>query len=554
MKLSRALPVIGIIGLLFVFGCSAEKRDSGAITVGIASDVETFNPLYAFNMTEGNITELMFLSAVQHRWDSTKGSVETLPMLAESWEWGKDSTSLVLNFREDIKWSDGERFTGEDFIFSYDLYSDPMVNSRLLGAFDNYYCNSKGHIDIDKSFELLSPFKVLVKFRSGSAPSLFDIDAPLIPKHIFEKIPRDKIPTSEYNFTPVTCGAYKLDKWKRNQYISLKADSTSFLYKEGICEKINFAVIPDYNTRLLKFENGELDFTEDIKPKDAVRLKSNEDIVIRSVKGREFDYIGWNNLDPTAYKNNGTIKTHVLFGDKRVREALTYCLDRESIVDEYLLGYGEIAAGPVSPIFISEYDNSLSPRKRNVEKAKELFRKAGWQDSDYDGILDKEGKNFSFKLNIPSGNPRRVFAANIFKNNLREVGVEAEIVTMEMGVFIDNLFSRSFDAWMVGWVVPIPNDLNISWNSNLTETPLNFAGYRNNEVDRELKAISLTNNTNQKNAKTRKIQRILNSELPYTYLYWIDNIVLHSSRIKGIDITPLGTIHHCWEWRITDGE
>ncbi len=168
-------------------------------------------------------------------------------------------------------------------------------------------------------------------------------------------------------------------------------------------------------------------------------------------------------------------------------------LNRETVVEEYLNGFGTVAQTPVSSIFKSIYNHELTEIKFNLDLAKNKLKENGWIDSNGDGTIDKNGEEFEFTLHIPSGNPRREFAASLFQNNLKSIGIDMTIESNELGVFIDNLFEKKYDAWMAAWVVPIPMNLKISWYSDLDLTPLNFASFQNNEVDLLLDKLDTAN-------------------------------------------------------------
>ena len=137
MKIIRNSSILSLlIILLFISGCRKESSEkAGRVIVAIDSDIESFNPLFAFSDNEGNISELLYASLVEHEWNNVKGELDTFPMLAKTWEWNKDSSSIILYLRNDVIWSDGQQFTANDVVFSFDVYSDPMVQSKLYGTF-----------------------------------------------------------------------------------------------------------------------------------------------------------------------------------------------------------------------------------------------------------------------------------------------------------------------------------------------------------------------------------------------------------------------------------
>lgn len=537
-----------------IIGFSSCQNDSVVINdrvvVAVAEDIESLNPLYSFSGTENNITELLFLSLVQHRWDNSASRILNYPMIAKSWNWNSDSTELTLDLRDDIFWTDKNILTAEDIVYSFDLYSDPEVQSRLYGTFENFYTEEDGHINIQRSFQIISQFKLVIKFLPASAPDLFDIDIPILPKHIFEKIKRSNLPTSEINFQPVTDGPFKLKNWDRNSAIILTADSSSFLYNSKSISELIFKIIPDYNGRINQLRSGEVNLMEDVKSDDALKLKNTTGFAIGTIKGRQYDFIGLSNIDNEEYNRTGKIKPHFLFGNKEIRKALAMAVNRQEILNEFLSEFGQLAYSPVTNIFNTANDSSLSPYKYNLAGAKELLSEQGWKDSDNDGILEKNGVEFSFKLFVPSGNPLREFAGTIIKNNLREVGIEVEIQTMELGVFIENVMTRKIDAFMAGWSVPVPINLKPYWYSDLVESPLNIVGYSNPLADEILNKLEQRLSENNYFQMLQDFEKIMIEDEPVIFLYWIDNIVVYNSNIKNITVDPLGALQYCWEWNI----
>jgi peptide/nickel transport system substrate-binding protein len=550
----RKLYLIILFGsFLFSGGCEKESPvRQNRVVIGLSSDISSFNPLFAFSVDEGTISELLYLSLINFTWDEEKGIINPEPMLAESWEWSKDSSSITFNLRDDIYWSDGKKFNAEDVVFSFDVYSDPAVQSRLYETFTDFYTDEKNHINIAKTFEVSDSFKVKINFLPNSTPTLSETIFHLIPKHVFENIERKNIATSEENFKPVTNGPFLLAGWDKNQSIRLKANKNSFLYNPDGVDELIFKIVPDYNSRLTQLKKSEIDLAELIKTEDIKQLQKEDHLKIVPQIGREYDYVGWSNIDHELYKSTGKIKPHKLFGSAAVRRTLSYAINRKEILDEYLLGYGQLAVGPVSPIFKEAVDPDLKPYDYDLTKAKSLLESEGWKDIDNDGILEKGNVEFKFKMYIPSSNPRRSYAATVIKNNLKQIGIDVTIESIELGVLIDNMYEKNMDAWMIGWYVTIPLNLKFLWYSDLRKNPYNFASYQNKEADKILNEISIETDQEKLNELYKKFQKIIYENEPVTFLYWVDNIVVYNRKIENIDINPLGAVHHCWEWTVRE--
>ncbi len=548
-EILRYLVLFTLIFLL-IFGCSKkENRNSDRIIIGVESDVQTINPMYAFSYAEGNLIDLLFMKPAIEVWNDSLGEIEFKPMLAEKWEWENDQSSLKLYLRKGVFWSDGFPITTEDIVYTFDVCSDPEVDSRFYGQFVNFYTLDDLQIDIEKTFKIISPTILEINFREGSDPSLLDINLEIIPKHIWSNFKKEEFAAAQNNFEPITSGPFKLQKWEREASISLSIDSSSFLFNPDNVKEIIFKVVPDYKSRIIQLKTGTIDLVDNIKSEDIDELKSTDNINLFSLRGRDYDYIGWNHIDPQDFQKS-KVTPNKFFTSSKIRKALTYAINRQEIIESYLGENGELCKGPVSPMFNNYYDYNLEVDDYNPAKAKEILKTIGWEDKNGDGILEMGKKKFSFDLYISSGNPRRSYVATIVKNNLKSVGIEANIQSLEMGAFVERLMKRDYDAWIAGWTIPVPIDLTPYWNSDQDIGFLNFSSYQNKEKDEILNQLQQRLSESEKIVLYKKLQRIFYDDEPVTFLYWFDKIIAYNKRISTIDISTLGLVKNAWEWRI----
>ena len=146
-----------------------------------------------------------------------------------------------------------------------------------------------------------------------------------------------------------------------------------------------------------------------------------------------YTYLGYNLENP-------------LFQDARVRRALTYAIDKQEIVDVVLLGLGEPANVPYKPgtFWVNENVPVLG---YDPDRARALLAEAGWSDSDGDGLLDKDGKSFSFDIITNQGNELREKTATIIQHRLKAIGVEVGVRIIEWSAFINNFIDKKdFEA------------------------------------------------------------------------------------------------------------
>jgi peptide/nickel transport system substrate-binding protein len=503
--------------------------------------------MYAFSLFEGNLIDLLFMKPANEVWNDSLGTIEFQPMLAEKWEWSNDGYLLRLYLRDDIFWSDGVPITVDDIVFTFNIYSDPKVESRFFGQFEDFYTTDGQHIDVEKTFKVISPAVLEISFRKGSNPTLLDVNLEIIPKHIWSKFKPEEYSQAETNFKPVTSGPFKLMKWERESAISVRIDSLNFIYDPNNIKEIIFKIIPDYKSRIIQLKTGAIDILNNIKSEDVDELESTDNLILSSLKGRDYDYIGWNHVDPQEYQNS-QVAPNKFFSTSEIRKALTHAINRKEIIQSYLEKFGELCKGPVSPMFKSYFDPELPSYNYNPTKAKEILTANGWEDKNGDGVIEKGDTQFSFDLYISSGNPRRSYVATIVKNNLKAVGIEVNIQTLEMGAFVERLMKRDFDAWIAGWTISIPIDLNPYWNSNPEIGFLNFSSYQNTEKDNLLDSLQQQIKESDEIRIIKKLQRLFYEDEPETFLYWYDNIIAYNNRITKINFSKLGLFNNAWEW------
>jgi peptide/nickel transport system substrate-binding protein len=531
---------------LLIISCNSKKSlPKNRIVIGISADVQSFNSLFAFSYEESAIADLLYPGLLDFRWNEERGELDIFPMIAKSWQWAEDSSFIKFTLRDDILWSDGEKLTSADVVFSYDAFSDPAVQSRLFGIFNQLYTEQDGQIKNEKTFKVISPYAFEMYFPKTSVPDLVKLVVPVIPEHIFNKVSRDQLANHESNFNPVSSGAFKFKKWDKNQTIILEADSNSFLFTSGQTSELVFKIVPDYTSRILQLKKGDIDLLELVKVEDMKELKTEKSLTVVSSIGREYDYVGWNNVDP-----NEPSKPHKLFGSSNVRKALSMVTNRKEILEEYLLGQGDLAASPVSPIFKSAFNDKVLPYDFHPDEARKLLFLEGWKDEDRNGILEKDNEEFKFKMYYPVGNPLREYAAVVIKNNFNAIGVEVTLEKMEQGAFINNLYERKFDSWIAGFGVPIPLDLKPYWYTDPNVAVVNFPCYSNSEVDKILNQLETRISNERKNELIKEFQEIIHKDEPVTFLYWTPNIIVYNTRIKSLKITPYGVLVHCWEWTL----
>jgi peptide/nickel transport system substrate-binding protein len=550
----RALVVVIVCGMLAIAGCARKDAQSPprGIVVAIAGEVNTFNPLFAESVFEGEINDLLFPGLVGSSFDSASGTIAYTPLLASSWESRSNGLDLLFHLRTDVRWSDGSRCTAHDVQFSYILYGDPEVASVRQSAVENLR-KTAGRVDVRRSVEVLNDSTVVFHFAKVYPGRMFDAGLPIFPAHLYANVARKDIRTSQASTTPVSAGPFQLVRWTPMQEVVLGPFKDSVLPRGARPTQLTFRAIPDYRSRVEQLRSGEVDLVEGLRTEDADRFNAEgNDVRVVSIPGRNYDYLGWNNIDPAAYSNakRKDIRPHAIFGSPRTRRALTFAINREEIVRAYLGKYGRVATGGVSPLFRWAYDDSLSPLPFDPVKASALLSEDGWRDSDGDGVLDKSGTKFSFVLKLQAGNQLRNTIATVVQQQLKRVQIDMMIEQVEPGTFWDNLMQRRYDAWYAGFSVPLQMQLDDLWGSDLAKYPFNLTGFQNPRVDAILGQVKQLPQEIDGTELWKEFQRVIHEEQPCTFLYWSNSIVGIHRRVKGYVPSTIGITHGAWDWYV----
>jgi peptide/nickel transport system substrate-binding protein len=373
---------------------------------------------------------------------------------------------------------------------------------------------------------------------------------PIVPAHIFGMIPRKELRTHPINKKPVTCGPFAFAHWSPMQEVVLERSinfGASFTPK---LSKLIFKILPDYRARIAQLESGEVDVVSGLRVEDTDIASRNPNISIVSTVGRDYDFLGWNNLNPDGWSKSSAVAPHKLFGSANVRRALTMAINRESIVHAYLKQHGHVATGGLSPLFRWAFNDTLTPLPFDKAQGAALLTREGWNDSNGDGVLDKNGVRFSFAMKLASGNQLRDAIAVVVQQQLKEIKIEMRIEQVERATFWNDMMQRKYDAFFAGFSVPLQMQLDDLWSSDLRKYPFNLAGFRNTRVDEILAATKTLTREADGAALWREFQTIIAREQPYTFLFWINNIVGVNRRIEGTQVGILGTTHKAWEWSV----
>jgi peptide/nickel transport system substrate-binding protein len=464
-----------------------------------------------------------------------------------------DHLTYTFDLKENVTFSDGKPLTGEDIIFTLKTIKVPFVDAQAL----------RNYFDDTKSVELVDGNKYKIKFTQSKPyfRAIYSLgDMRITPKHILDpnnvtdkftwellaeaqkSLDAKKYPDMQkfadfFNSQEVArdpkfvigSGPYKLEKWQTGQAITLaknenywdKANTPNF------ANKIVFKIIQDQNAAVVAAKNKEVDYMFVIQPADFFEnVKNPEQFNIKKALVLEpvYVYIAWNNERP-------------LFKDKKVRMALSYAVDRQSIIDKLLFS----SAVPVSShiFYKSKFINDKLPSiPYDLEKAKQLLDEAGWKDTDGDGIRDKivDGKKMDFKFTfMNNNNPKRKKVMLVVIESLKQIGIAADLQEYEWSVFLDKIKKHDFDACYASWQLNVtPDDPYQIWHSSQASGEgSNHISYKNPEADKLLEENRITFDDAKRKEILDKWQQIVFDDQPVTFMWSETSRYFYSDRFRN---------------------
>jgi len=514
--------IIYIIAFFFLVLACGQKavRNPNTYVESSIGDARRLNPVIANDSASGAINDQVFNGLVKYDKD-----IRLVGDLAERWDVSADGKTITFHIRKGVKWHDGVEFTADDCLFTYQKLIDPKVVTPY----------SSSYMDVKKA-EVVDRYTFRVSYAEPFSPALESWAMGMIPKHLLEG---KDINTDAFNREPVGTGPYKFKEWIAGQKIVLDANDRYFEGRPNIDQFI-YRIIPDSSTMFQELLSGGVDMMgltplQYLRKSETRRIRDNY---------RKFRY------PANAYTYMGYNLTNPLFGDVKVRQALSYAINRQSIIDGILLGLGKTCTGPFSYVSWA-YNPKAKSYPHDPELAKKMLAEAGWKDLNSHGILEKDGKPFRFTILTNLGNTERIRTAEIIQQNLKALGIDVSIRVMEWQAFLEQIDKRSFEAIILGWGMGRDPDIYDIWHSSKTKKgEYNFIGYRNAEVDRLLVEGRRTFDIEKRKKIYYRIHEILAEEQPYAFLYVPDALPIVHKRFKGIEVAPLGIMYNFIKWHV----
>lgn len=482
------------------------------LKIGMPDEIDSFNPFTSLFAAAGYVWGMLYDTLI---YISANGTY--IPWLAESYSIDERNLIITFKLRPNAYWHDGTPITAEDVEFTFNL----VLASNYSDKLDKW--GLRKYIEYVKAVDAKT---VEFKLKEPYAPALFYIGAIIypLPKHIWSKVDPLTFKNLE---NPVGSGPFKFAKYTSGVSIELIVNDKYYRGRPKI-DKIVVVLYKSTDALMLDLMAGNIDAMTavTVAPELVPTLLRDPNIrVVELTHSASLRWIGFN-LDKYP------------FSIREFREAIAYTVDKQAIVNTVLLGYGYPAAdGWLQPLFGGWYNPSVTYRKQNLTKAKEILDKLGFVDRDGDGIRETpNGTKLSFSILTISGRAEFERSAELIAGWLSKVGIEAKIEAQSLGTVDEREGRGNFDIGFMGMGMSRTTEIDYYIYErfhSLQAPPIgeyagrNWFRYRNPEMDQLLEQQRRTLDPEKRREIVWKIQEIVARDLPALTLYMKTSLVAY---------------------------
>ncbi|RFU66803.1 ABC transporter substrate-binding protein [Bacillus sp. V59.32b] len=490
-------------------GGSSEKG-GGVMIYGKGGDAVSLDPAIVTDGESYIVTEQMYETLV----DFEKDSTDVKEGLAEKWDISDDGLTYTFTLREGVKFHDGEDFNADAVVKNFERWAKSKDEAKfayyasMFGGFEG----EEGHVikevkAVDEKTVEFTLVRPQAPFLKNLAMSPFAIASP----SKFDSIDKQ----------PVGTGPFKFEDWKPGDTIKVVKNDSYWDKELPKLSGVTFKVIKDNSARLNALIKGEIDLIDGMNPSDMSKVTEDDKLQLFERPSMNVGYLGFNvEKEP--------------FNKKEVRQAINHLVNKDDIIKNFYEGTAEPAKNPMPPS-IGGYDDSVEGYEYDVEKAKALLKEAG---------LEKGFKMDLWAMPVPRPYmPDGQKVAEAIQYSLKEVNIDAKIVTFEWGAYLEKVQAGEAPMFMLGWTGDNGDADNFLYTL-LDKDSIgsnNYSRYSNDEVHKLLIDAQTTPDEAKRNELYKQAQQIIHEDAPWVPLVHSTPLLAGTSKIKGFVPHPKGS-------------
>ncbi len=534
-RAARALAAFALAmsTILPAAGVTATAATPVVLHVGTTQDLDSINPYNTALVVGYEVFALTYNLLVDFG-----ENAEPIPGFADKWERSADGHSVKFHIRTGMKWSDGQPADSADACFSWGLDVDAIKAGKSIGL---------GYIDPNVKDAGVTKVEcpdaeTMIVTTDDQSDRLYQAYVPILPKHIWGKDTYKTMTDAKFTAPLVGSGPYTLAEWKTGQFARF-VRNPNYWGKQGFEDEVVISFFKTPDTMVQALKAGELDYARDPNADQLKQLQTEPNI--KTVVGSAN---GWTQLAFNTY-GTGTGKTIPGGGastkalqDPAFRDALGYAVDKKTLVDKILGGFGDVGSTNVPPVLTQWHVDPDKPRTFDIAKAKSLLDAAGYPLDANGKRLDKEGKPISLRMYMPNSDDNYPKAAAFIKDWYGQLGINLSTTVMDSDALTSLLLPpeagdktdlAKYDIELWGWSGnPDPNALLQIFRCDAiggTSDSLYCNPAFDTLYDQQLKLAG-----DARKAILAQMQNLIYNEAPYDILYYDANLVAYrTDRFAG---------------------
>jgi peptide/nickel transport system substrate-binding protein len=490
--------VAAILSLPAATGCLHQPPiNPNIVVVSVASGPNNLDPRLGTDDVSQKAAQLIFngLMAINEQ-------LRVVPDLAERLD-NPEPTVYVATLRRGVHFHDGRELTSADVVYTFRSLLDPTFVSPYRGAYR-----------LLRSVEARDRYTVVFTLKEPFGSFPFNLVVPQIVPEGADRLFRDH---------PIGTGPYRFLSYLVDDRLELAAFDGYFGGRprnDGLVLK----VVPDDVMRGLELRKGTMDIVvNDLAPDIVYQLQRDPQLATVESAGIDYQYIGLNLRDP-------------VLKDLRVRQAISYAIDRQAIVDYLRRGLAKSAVGILPPVSWA-FEPNVVTFNYDPARAIALLDEAGYRDPDGDGPEPR----LRLSLKVSNIEFNRLQSA-VIQQNLRDVGIALDVRTYEFSTLYADVLKGNFQMFTLQWpggAVVDPDILRRVFHSDqIPPVGFNRGYFSNPQVDRLLDEATTSTDENRRRTLYGEAQRIIAEQAPYISLWYKVNVAVARRDLTGIHLVP----------------
>lgn len=518
---------------------TGDATPGGTMVIAAAGEPDLLIPGLTVTLPGRMATDMMF-DRLAEIGDSlnTIGDHGFAPRLARRWTWSDDSLAIAFEIDPRARWHDGRPVRANDVKFTFDLHKDGTVASPVAPLIENI-----------QGVEVRDSMTAVVRFARRGPEQFFEAvyHVPILPEHVYRGHGVE-IRGADVARNPVGSGRFRFVRWDAGTRLELVSDTANYRGR-ALLDRVVWTITPDPTAALARLTAGEADFYENVPPDQAEKLDQMVTLRVFPYPNLSFSFMGMN-----LRERKSGAGAHPIFGDVRVRRALSMAVDREAMLRNVFGTYGLPAYGPF-PKGLAVADTTIALPAFDTTAAAALLDSAGWTRG-ADGIRRKGGRPLRFSLLVPQSSAPRMAYAVLIQEQLKRVGATADLETVDFSTFIARQNARDYDAAMQAYGTdPSPAGARQQFGTAGAQPGgNNYFMYTSRAFDTHLDSALASHEPARVRAHMRNAYQQLANDAPAIWLYDVLGLAAAHERIHMAPMRADEYWAHIADWYIDEDE